>query len=189
MLTANRTRRNGQPPRESRRIDWYAPPQLRRLRRARVHGTERAVATAPEHRHVHHGRPRVRRRRQLRRSRCQDAEHRSPRARRRQVHRFLRQSRELLTDAHRIHHRPLPAALWNRVAADGTMRHAPSAAVRDVPPATVEERGIRDRPDRQVASRRGSRAPSRIVTASTSSGDFVGVRSITTRTTWRRLQR
>ena len=29
----------------------------------------------------------------------------------------------------------------------------------------------------------------RIVTGSTSSGDFVGVRSTTTRTTWRRLQR
>ena len=35
----------------------------------------------------------------------------------------------------------------------------------------------------------GKPAPGRIVTGSASSGDFGAVRSITTRTTWRRLER
>ena len=78
--------------------------------------TAQAQSDASQRRPDHHRRCRLRRHRQLRRARHQDAEHRQPGEERHAADRFLRGA-ELLADAGGAHQRPLSAAVPDRGSA------------------------------------------------------------------------
>ena len=132
-----------------------------RARRRRLRSRRRSCdlrrAEPSEHRHVHHGRPRVRRHRQLRRAGREDAEHRSPR-------RAKASSSPTSTRITRTAHRRATGFITGRYQqrygiesplriVDETRELRPSDTSL---PRLLEERGLRDRPDRQMASRRSA---------------------------------